>query len=402
MNSTLIWGTAGFAAATLVFSGFAVGLPEPSTDPGQAQGQTYQSQHHEYRVTTVAEGLVNPWAIAFLPGGDILVTERPGRLRIIRNGRLLPEAVPGLPEIRTGNQGGLLDVAPHPDFETNRLIYISYSKPNADDSQGTTSVIRGRFENDRLTNVEEIFEAVAWVAGRGHYGSRLAFDGNGYLFLTIGDRQVAPTGDLAAHPAQSLANHQGTVVRLHDDGRVPADNPFVGQSGARPEIWSYGHRNAQGMAFHPETGDLWLNEHGPQGGDEVNLVRPGANYGWPVVGFGVNYGAGTPIHQATRGGGMVDAVHLWVPSIAPSGMIVYTGNRFPAWRGSIFVGGLAGERLTRLTLDGDRVVNEETLLPGFGRVRDVRQGPDGYIYLAIDDRGSAPTPIVRLEPISGS
>jgi aldose sugar dehydrogenase len=402
MNSTLIWGTAGFAAATLVFSGFAVGLPEPSTDPGQAQGQTYQSQHHEYRVTTVAEGLVNPWAIAFLPGGDILVTERPGRLRIIRNGRLLPEAVPGLPEIRTGNQGGLLDVAPHPDFETNRLIYISYSKPNADDSQGTTSVIRGRFENDRLTNVEEIFEAVAWVAGRGHYGSRLAFDGNGYLFITIGDRQVAPTGDLAAHPAQSLANHQGTVVRLHDDGRVPADNPFVGQSGARPEIWSYGHRNAQGMAFHPETGDLWLNEHGPQGGDEVNLVRPGANYGWPVVGFGVNYGAGTPIHQATRGGGMVDAVHLWVPSIAPSGMIVYTGDRFPAWRGSIFVGGLAGERLTRLTLDGDRVVNEETLLPGFGRVRDVRQGPDGYIYLAIDDRGSAPTPIVRLEPISGS
>jgi aldose sugar dehydrogenase len=402
MNSTLIWGTAGFAAATLVFSGFAVGLPEPSTDPGQAQGQTYQSQHHEYRVTTVAEGLVNPWAIAFLPGGDILVTERPGRLRIIRNGRLLPEAVPGLPEIRTGNQGGLLDVAPHPDFETNRLIYISYSKPNADDSQGTTSVIRGRFENDRLTNVEEIFEAVAWVAGRGHYGSRLAFDGNGYLFITIGDRQVAPTGDLAAHPAQSLANHQGTVVRLHDDGRVPADNPFVGQSGARPEIWSYGHRNAQGMAFHPETGDLWLNEHGPQGGDEVNLVRPGANYGWPVVGFGVNYGAGTPIHQATRGGGMVDAVHLWVPSIAPSGMIVYTGDRFPAWRGSIFVGGLAGERLTRLTLDGDRVVNEETLLPGFGRVRDVRQGPDGYIYLAIDDRGSAPTPIIRLEPISGS
>jgi aldose sugar dehydrogenase len=402
MNSKLIWGPAGLAAAALVFSGYGAGLMEPAVDPVQGQGQVYQSQHHSYRVTTVAEGLVNPWAIAFLPGGDILVTERPGRLRVIRNGRLLPDPVPGLPQIRTGNQGGLLDVVPHPEFGANRLIYISYSKPNADDSQGTTAVIRGRFENDRLTNVEEIFEAAAWVAGRGHYGSRLAFDGNGYLFITIGDRQVPPTGDLAAHPSQSLANHQGTVVRLHDDGRVPADNPFVGQSGARPEIWSYGHRNPQGMAFHPETGDLWLNEHGPQGGDELNLIQSGINYGWPVVGFGVNYGAGTPIHQATRGGGFVDAVHLWVPSIAPSGLLVYTGDRFPAWRGSIFLGGLAGERLTRLTMDGGRVVNEETLVPGLGRVRDVRQGPDGYIYLAIDDRGSGPTPIVRLEPVGGS
>jgi glucose/arabinose dehydrogenase len=290
-----------------------------------------------------------------------------------------------------------MDVVPHPDFASNRLLYLSFSKPNADGSEATTAVVRGRFENDRLTNVEEIFEAVS--RGRGHYGSRLAFDRDGFLFITVGERQVPSRGDLEAHPAQDISNHHGTINRLHDDGRVPADNPFVDRPNARPEIWSYGHRNPQGLAIHPETGDVWATEHGPQGGDELNLIRPGLNYGWPVVGYGVNYGSGTAIHEGTRRDGMESPVHFWVPSIATSGLLIYTGDKFPEWQGNLFVGGLAGQQLARLTMDGQQVEIEETLVHGLGRVRDVRQGPDGYIYLAIDDRRGGTTPVVRLEPV---
>lgn len=374
-------------------------LPASLPPAATAQDRVFPSALHDYRVVTVAEGLVNPWAMAFLPGGDMLVTERPGRLRIIRGGKLLPDAVPGLPAIRVGSQGGLLDVAVHPDFAATRLVYLSYSKPGPDGAQGTTAVIRARFDQDRLTAVEEIFEAKAWSAGQGHYGSRLAFDRQGHLFITVGDRQAPSSGNLEAHPAQDLTNHQGSVIRLHDDGRVPADNPFVARAGALPEIWSYGHRNMQGLAVHPETGDLWLNEHGPQGGDELNLIQPGRNYGWPVVGYGVNYRTGAAIHAGTTREGMEPPVHVWVPSIATSGLLVYTGDRFPGWQGSLFIGGLSGQQLARLTLDGRRVVNEETLVQQMGRIRDVRQGPDGFIYLAIEDRGGRPTPIVRLEPV---
>jgi aldose sugar dehydrogenase len=367
--------------------------------PGRAQTEVHRSAEHDYRIVTVVEGLQHPWSIAFLPDGDMLVTERPGRLRIVRGGRLLPEPVPGLPEIRSGGQGGLLDVVPHPDFARNRLLYLTYSKPNADGSQGTTAVIRGRFENDRLTSVEEIFEAHKWAQGRGHYGARIAFDRDGYLFVSLGDRQYPPSGDLSAHPAQSLRDHVGTIVRLHDDGRVPADNPFAGRDDALPEIWSWGHRNGQGLAVRPGTNEVWQNEHGPQGGDELNLILPGGNYGWPVVGYGVNYRTGAAIHAATQHEEMENPAHIWVPSIAPSGLLFYTGDSFPRWRDNAFVGGLAGQQLARLTLDGGRVVAEETLLRGFGRVRDVRQGPDGYIYLAIDDRSGGLTPVVRLEPV---
>lgn len=366
--------------------------------PAEAQSDVHRTALHDFRVVTVAEGLVVPWGMAFPPGGDILVTERPGRLRIIRDGRLLPDAVPGVPAVRAEGQGGLLDVALHPEFANNRLVYLSYSKPNADGTQSTTAVGRGRLENDRLTGFEEIFVAEKWSQGRGHYGSRLAFDRNGYLFITLGDRQVPPSGDLEMHPAQDLSNHYGAVVRLHDDGRVPVDNPFVGQAGARPEIWTYGHRNGQGLAIHPETGDVWQNEHGPQGGDELNLLEPGKNYGWPVVGFGVNYRSGSAIHAATMQPGMENPSHVWVPSIGISGMMIYTGDKFPGWRGSIFVGGLVGEQIGRLTMDGRRVLNAETFLQRMGRIRDIRQGPDGYIYVAFEDRSNAPTPIVRLEP----
>jgi glucose/arabinose dehydrogenase len=355
--------------------------------------------HHDFRVVTVVDSLVNPWSMAFLPGGDMLVTERPGRLRIVRKGRLVASPVAGVPEVFARGQGGLLDVVPHPNFASNRLLYFSYSKPGADSAASTTAVARGRFENDRLTNVEDIFVAQT-RGGPGHYGSRLAFDRNGFLFVTVGDRMVPPAGNLEAHPAQDVSNHHGTVNRIHDDGRVPTDNPFVAREGARPEIWSYGHRNMQGLVVHPETGNVWVTEHGPQGGDELNLIQAGRNYGWPVVGFGVNYRTGAAIHQGTHREGMEQPVHVWVPSIGVSGLLLYTGDRFPQWKGSLFAGGLAGEQLARLTLDGQRATLEETLVRRQGRIRDVRQGPDGLIYLAIDNRQGQPTPILRLEPVA--
>jgi glucose/arabinose dehydrogenase len=377
----------------------AVVLGVSSASPIAGQSMVHETAHHDYRLVTVAEGLVQPWSIAALPGGDVLVTEKPGRLRIIRSGRLLPDPVQGVPRVHADGQAGLFDVLPHPDFATNRLLYLSFAKP-LDGGESTTAVVRGRFENDRLSDVEQLFEANS--RGRGHYGGRLAFDDAGHLFITVGDRQVPSTGDLEAHPAQDPTNHHGTVNRIHEDGRVPGDNPLVGQQGAMPEIWSYGHRNEQGLAIDPETGDVWITEHGPQGGDELNLILPGRNYGWPVIGRGVNYGDGSPIHSTIVREGMEPPVHFWVPSIATSGLMVYHGNAFPEWRGDIFAGGLAGEQLARLDMDGQRVVVEETVLYGMGRVRAVAEDLNGYIYVAIDDRDGAPTPVYRMEPVPAS
>jgi len=362
-----------------------------------AQDKVYRSSEHDYRIVTVVDGLVNPWSIAFLPGGDMLVTERPGRLRIVRKGKLLEAPVEGVPAVVARGQGGLLDVVPHPDFANNRLLYLSYSKPTVGDS-ATTAIARGRFVNDRLEGVQDIFVAETRGAP-GHFGSRIAFDRSGHLYFSVGDRMVPPRGELEKHPAQDITNHHGTINRIHDDGRVPSDNPFVGQAGAKAEIWSFGHRNPQALLVHPETGDVWATEHGPQGGDELNLIKKGANYGWPVVGFGVNYGSGAAIHTATRKEGMENALHVWVPSIGASGMVLYTGDKFPAWKGNLLAGGLSGEQVTRLSLNGQAAQFEEVLARKVGRVRDVRQGPDGLIYLAIDDRTGKPTPIVRLEPV---
>jgi len=381
---------APLALAAITGAGFAPDLA--------AQGDIQRSELHDFRVVTVADGFQNPWSIAFLPNGDLLVTERPGRLRIVRDGALDPEPISGVPAVRAQGQGGLLEVALHPDFESNRLVYLTFSKPRMGGAQATTAVVRGRFDGTRLTDVEEIFVADAWSRGGNHFGSKIQFDREGYLFFSVGDRGASPF-ELEDHPAQRLDNHQGKVIRLHDDGRVPDDNPFVGQRGAHPEIWSYGHRNLQGLAFHPETGDLWETEHGPQGGDELNVILPGRNYGWPVIGFGVQYG-GQRIHGSTSHQGMQQPIHYWVPSIATSGLVIYTGDAFPEWRGNAFVGGLGGQQLARVTLDGRRSVSEETLLSGLGRIRDVRQGPDGYLYLAIDGRGARTTPIVRLEPVT--
>jgi glucose/arabinose dehydrogenase len=366
--------------------------------PAAADAAVRRAADHSYRVVTVVEGLVNPWSMAWLPNGDMLVTERPGRLRLVRNGRLLPDPVAGLPAVRTGGQGGLLDVVVHPQFATNKLVYFSYSKPSQDTLQGTTAVARGRFENDRLVGVEDIIQTKVWSRGRGHHGSRLVFDGKGHLYISLGDRQVAPEGDLAAHPAQDLTNHFGKILRVNEDGSLPADNPFYGRSTVTPEIWSYGHRNVQGMTLHPLTGALLATEHGPQGGDELNVIQPGKNYGWPVVGFGVNYRTGAAIHSGTHRDGMEQPVHIWVPSIGASGLMVYTGDRFPAWKGNVFAGGMVGEQLVRLTMDGNRVTSVELLAQRLGRIRDVRQGPDGFIYLAVEHRQGQPTPILRLEP----
>ena len=380
----------------MLVSGVAAGLVAAVSVPAGAQS-VQRSQQHDYRVVTVVDGLVQPWAIAWLPNGDALVTERPGRLRIVRGGKLVPQPVEGVPPVVFQGQGGLLEVAVHPNFASNRYVYLTYSKAKADGSGATTALVRGTFEKDRLTNVQPLFESVS--TGRGHFGGRIAFDGKGHLFLTLGDRQVPPEGNLDAHPAQDLSNHHGKVVRLNEDGSVPSDNPFVGKAPARPEIWSYGHRNVQGIAIDPATGHVWTNEHGPQGGDELNLDRAGKNYGWPVIGFGVNYTTGKAIHSGTHREGMEQPLHIWVPSIGISGAAFYTGDRFPQWKGQLFIGGMAGEQLARVVIAGDKVVSRETILPGVGRLRDVRQGPDGYLYLVTEDDDGKPTPVVRLEPV---
>jgi aldose sugar dehydrogenase len=363
-----------------------------------AQERTYTAAQHNYKVVTVADGLVQPWSMAWLPNGDMLVTEKPGRLRLVRDGKLLPEAIPGTPDVYYQGQGGLFEVLPHPDFANNQTLFLSFAKPVGEGS--TTAVIRARLENDRLTNVTEIFAADA--SGRSHYGGKLVFDKDGHLFLTLGDRQAPSTGDLTAHPAQDLSNHQGVIVRLNEDGTVPADNPYRGEQGVKPEIWTYGHRSPQGLAFHPNTGDLWMTEHGPQGGDELNLVKPKTNYGWPVVGYGVNYASSTPIHERQTMQGMEPPVRFWVPSIGASGLMIYDGDKFPEWQGDIFVGGLASGNMSRLEMNEDdfrTVIREEHLVYGMGRVRDVRQGPDGYIYVALEHRQGEPTAVVRMEPL---
>lgn len=364
-----------------------------AASPVFAQSEaTIGSALHSFRVVAVVKDLEVPWSIAWLPDGAMLVTERVGNLRIVRDGVLSPP-IEGVPMVHAKSQGGLFDVLPHPNYAVNKWVYLSYAKPVGKDS--TTMVVRGRLEGDKLSNIEEIFQAQ--TSGKnGHYGGRLAFDYKGYLFVTVGERQASTKEDLENHPAQDRSNHQGVVVRLHDDGRIPADNPFVGKSDILPEIWSYGHRNPQGLAFHPVTGDLWEGEHGPQGGDEINIIQAGLNYGWPVVGYGVNYGSGEPIHSTQTRADMESPLHYWVPSIATSGLMIYSGDKFPSWQGNIFIGGLKGRQLARVILSSDAktVENEETLVKGLGRIRDVRQGPDGFIYLADESNGA----IVRLEP----
>ena len=340
-----------------------------------------------FRVVKLVEGLENPWSVAFLPDGRMLVTEKPGRLRIIAGGKLDPRSVEGLPQVTVHGQGGLHDVVLHPGFAQNGLVYFSFAE-RGEDGVGT-AMARGRLAGHRLEDVRVLFRQSPKGSRGQHFGGRIVFDRAGYVYLTLGDR-----GEMQR--AQQPDDHAGSVIRLHDDGRVPKDNPFAGKAGWKPEKFTLGNRNMQGAALHPRTGALWTHEHGPQGGDEINIIRPGVNYGWPVITYGVNYGWGTKIGEGSHKEGMAQPLHYWVPSIAPSGMAFYTGDRFPQWKGSLFVGALRDQMLVRLELDGEKVVKEERLLKGvLGRIRDVRAGPDGYIYLLTDSSAGI---LARLEP----
>lgn len=348
------------------------------------------SQLHSYRVETVFSGVKEPWSIAFLPNDRVLITEKRGALRLAENGVLREEPVSGTPAVDSGGQGGLFDVVLHPDHARNGWIYLAFADNQTNPSGKSvsmTSIVRGRLKDNAWTDQEVIYRAPIELfrnPGGVHYGGRLAFDKDHFLFFTIGDR-----GDQRG--AQNLSLPNGKTHRIHDDGRIPADNPFVNTPNALPSIWTYGNRNAQGLRFHPTTGELWSHEHGPRGGDELNLIRRGLNYGWPVATFGMNYN-GTPITDITGRPDIEPPVVQWTPSIAPCGMAFYTGDAFPKWRDHLFVSTLRAEELVRLELKDGKVVNQEVIFKGLGRQRDVITGPDGSLYVLFQDRVSRLVP----------
>jgi glucose/arabinose dehydrogenase len=358
--------------------------------PAWAQEGTsvFKSEKHAFRVATLVTGLENPWSIAFLPDGRMLVTERAGRLRLVSHDfKLNPKPIDGLPEVVPQGQGGLFDVVLHPQYAQNGWIYWAYNAPGP--GGWGTALARGKLQDHRMIEVQVLFSMQPKTRSNHHFGGRIVFDQAGLLYLTLGDR-----GD--KDRAQKLSDHAGSVIRLHDDGRVPANNPFVNRAGALTEKWTLGNRNMQGAALHPQTGELWTHEHGPQGGDEVNVMRSGFNYGWPVITYGVNYGLGTKIGEGQAKAGLEQPLHVWVPSIAPSGMAFVSGSQFPQWQGNLLVGALRGQTLVRLTLEGQKVLGEERLLQGRSRLRDVRMGPDGFIYLLTDETQGT---LLRLEPV---
>lgn len=355
--------------------------------------QTFETAVQRIRVSTVATGLANPWSLAFLPNGDMLVTERAGRLRIIRGGVLNPQPVSGAPAVRTTVLGGLLEVALHPRFAENSFVYLTYSK-GGQGNLSTTALARGRLNGTALEDVKEIFVANSWSTSVTNFGGRIAFDRAGFLYLTVGERQEQDR-------AQKTDDHGGKVLRLRDDGSVPPDNPFVGKAGYSPEIYSLGHRSPQGLAVHPETGALWENEHGPLGGDEINVVLPGRNYGWPLVTFGLDYD-GTKISESTSRADLEPPLMYFVPSIAISGMTFYTGDKFPNWKGNAFVGAMfegrtrATGHVRRITFEQGRPIQREPILTELHqRIRDVRFGPDGLLYLLTDEN---PGVVLKIEP----
>ena len=384
-------------------SAFALALAATLAVPAFALDETFATEKVKIRVETVAQGLDHPWGIAFLPDGNFLVTERPGFLRIVTPEGKIGNAIYGVPQVDARGQGGLLDVALDPDFAENRLVYLSYAEKGEapeNKSKNGTAVARGHLTESlspQLQDVEVIFRQQPKLPSTLHFGSRLVFDREGHLFITMGERSKKEFRG----QAQDLSSHLGKIVRIWPDGTVPDDNPFAdpdNAAGALPEIWSWGHRNVQGAALHPETGRLWENEHGPRGGDEVNILEPGKNYGWPVVTYGTEY-SGLPVGSGESAApGMEQPVHYWVPSIGPSGMAFYTGDAIPEWKGDLFVGGLARPGLYRLSLDGETVTHEEPLLKDLGlRIRDVAQGPDGTLYLLTDEEDGQILRIVKAD-----
>jgi len=355
-----------------------------------AAPQTYPSSAGNLTVETIATGLANPWALAFLPDGRLVVTERAGRMRIVGKDGKLSSPLAGVPQVAARGQGGLHDVVLDHDYAQNNTIYFCFAEPV--DGGARTALARAKLidgATPQLDDVKVIFHQDGPLSRGNHFGCRIVQTPDGNLFLTMGDHFTY------RNEAQNLANHLGKIVRIRPDGSVPPDNPFVNRTGAKPEIWSYGHRNSQGAAINPQTGKLWEHEHGPRGGDEINIPEAGKNYGWPVIGYGIDYD-GTKIHESTQKAGMEQPIRYWVPSIAPSGMAFYTGDLLPTWRGSLFVGALAGQILVRLELKGDTVGSEERLLRTLNeRIRDVRMGPDGALWLATDNSAGR---ILRLAP----
>jgi glucose/arabinose dehydrogenase len=352
--------------------------------PGGSAERRITTEAGPLNVRIVADGLVHPWGLAVLPDGRMLVTERPGRLRLVGRDGALSAPLAGVPAVLAQGQGGLLDVALDPDFATNRLVYVSFAEPG--DGGASTAVARGTLGEAGLTDVKVIFRQLPKVSGGNHFGSRLAFARDGTLFVTTGER-------FKFDPAQDLGSHLGKIIRIRPDGAVPPDNPFVGRAGARPEIWSYGHRNIQGAAIHPDTGTLWIHEMGPRGGDELNIPHAGRNHGWPLVSWGTHYD-GRPIPLPPTRPDLSDAIRQWTPVIAPSGMTFYTSDRIRGWRGNLLIGGLVSRGIVRLTLDGERVTAEERIPLG-ARIRNVTQGPDGEVLALTDENDGK---ILRLTP----
>jgi glucose/arabinose dehydrogenase len=353
-----------------------------------AEDQSAKSQEHSFRIKTVADGLRTPWSVAFLPDGRMLVTELSGALRVVDNGNVQP-AVEGTPKVRAQGQGGMLAVALHPGYQTNGWIYLSYSDRSSN-GDGLTAVVRGRLKGNQWVDEEAIFRAPENFYKRGgvHFGCRFVFDNAGHLFFSIGER-----GD--KDNAQDVTRPNGKVHRIFDDGRIPPDNPFAGKGNAFQTIWSYGNRNPQGLAAHPVTGELWETEHGPRGGDELNLIKPGANYGWPVITYGMDYN-GSPISALTAKEGMEQPIIHWTPSIAVCGITFYTGDKFPRWKNNLFVTSLAAQEFRRLVIDGHRVLSQEVLFKNIGRLRDVANGPDGLLYVVLN----GPDRVIKLEPVA--
>lgn len=368
---------------------------QPVTNTTTKQTQSSPSQTN-FRQVTVLQGLERPWGIAWLPDGAMLITERPGRLRIVRNGKLDPTPIPGVPEVLAVNQGGLLDVAVHPNFAQNRFIYLTYA--HGTDQANRTRVARARFDGKTLQDVRVIFEVNRTKSGGQHFGSRMLWLPDRTMLISIGDGGNPPVqleGQLIRQQAQNLQSHLGKIVRINDDGSIPKDNPFVGNNNANPAIWSYGHRNIQGMTFDPVNNRVWVNEHGARGGDELNLVQAGKNYGWPVVSESREYATGEPVSEQKSIPGMIDPKLVWTPATAPSGLVFYNSDRFPQWRGNLFSGGLVSQDVRRITLDKAGNVSSQETIKISQRVRDVQQGPDGLLYILTDEQDGQ---LIRLEP----
>lgn len=368
----------------------------PETKPLSPDAPLIKSEKHAFHMETVAEGLRTPWSIAWLPDGRMLVTEKTGTLRIVEKDKLLPDPVSGIPAVHSGGQGGLLEVAPHPDYAKNGWIYLAFSHPTRNTRGSTvamTKLVRGRIRDGAWADEEAIWTAPLETylpAGGVHYGCRISFDGKGYLYFSHGERG-------RQDHAQDLKRPNGKIHRIHDDGRIPDDNPFVNEPGAIKSIWTYGNRNPQGLDFDPRTGVLWSTEHGPRGGDELNIIEKGKNYGWPVITYGINYN-GTPITSERARPGMEQPVIQWTPSIAVCGIDFYEGDKFPEWKGNLFVTALAHEEVRRLVIENNRVVHQEVLIKDKGRVRDIASGPDGYVYVVFNE----PNKVVRLVSVAAA